>query len=240
VDLAAAPASFTVTGTGFRNAGFGLPWVNFTRGGQLIGQARAIAMVGSTSLTVPFPTDATTANPGIPGLSPGPVTVFVYNQTASDHTAAASYVLVGSTSLTVMPPSVTAIAPSPVDLASPPASFTVTGTGFRNAGFGLPWVNFTRGGQLIGQARAVTMAGSTSLTVPFPTDATTANPGIPGLSPGPVTVFVYNQTASDQTTAASYALVGSTSLTLVLPSVAAITSTPVDLAALPTIGIDDQ
>jgi hypothetical protein len=36
VNLATAPATFTVAGAGFRNLGFRLPWVNFVRDGQLI------------------------------------------------------------------------------------------------------------------------------------------------------------------------------------------------------------
>src|SRR4030095_15422891 len=47
--------------------------------------------------------------------------------------------------------SVNSITPNPIDLASPPTSFTLTGNGFANLGFGLPAVNFTRNGVLLGQ-----------------------------------------------------------------------------------------
>ncbi len=68
-------------------------------------------------------------------------------------------------------PSVSSITPNPIDLASPPAAFTINGGGFTNQGFGLPVVNFVRNGLAIAQARATSSTG-TSLTVPFPTDAT--------------------------------------------------------------------
>jgi hypothetical protein len=54
-------------------------------------------------------------------------------------------------------------------------------------------VNFTRNGVAIAQARA-TSGTSTSLTVPFPTTATSLTGTVPGLSAGPVTVQVWNQT----------------------------------------------
>src|SRR5262249_61341058 len=64
-------------------------------------------------------------------------------------------------------PSVSAIDPSTVDLASPPASFAVTGTNLSNLGFGLPVVNFMRGSTLLVQVRATALSGTTTLTVPF-------------------------------------------------------------------------
>jgi hypothetical protein len=138
------------------------------------------------------------------------VTVDVYNQTGS---GTSSWGLVGSTSLTVndtRPPlSVSSISPNPVDLASPPANFTITGSGFANLGFGLPAVNFMRNGTRLAAVRATSMT-STTLVVPFPTTQ-----GLwgsqPGLSAGPVTVDVYNQTGSGTS---SWGLVGSTSLTV--------------------------
>jgi hypothetical protein len=93
-------------------------------------------------------------------------------------------------------------------LASPPPSFTIAGNGFTNSGFGLPVANFTRNGTVIAQARA-TAGTSTSLTVPFPTNATAVYPPLPGLSEGPVTVQVYNQTGSN-----GWNLVGEVSLTV--------------------------
>ena len=38
------------------------------------------------------------------------------------------------------------VTPGTIDLATPPAAFTITGNGFATAGFGLPVVNFMRGG----------------------------------------------------------------------------------------------
>ena len=106
--------------------------------------------------------------------------------------------------------SVNSISPNPVDLASPPASFTLSGNGFANLGFGLPVVNFTRNGTLLGQVRATSVT-NTTLVVPFPTTQGIFGNTVPGLSVGPVTVDVYNQTASGNN---SWGLVGSTSLTV--------------------------
>src|SRR2546428_6990220 len=52
------------------------------------------------------------------------------------------------------------------------ATFTIAGQRFADNGFGRPVANFTRNGALLGQARATTLGGSTTLTVPFPTNAT--------------------------------------------------------------------
>jgi hypothetical protein len=93
-------------------------------------------------------------------------------------------------------------------LASPPANFTVAGNGFKDFGIGLPVANFYNGGTLVAQARA-TSGNSTSLTVPFPTDATTLYGPLPGLSAGTITVQIYNQTGSYD-----WSLVGSASLTV--------------------------
>jgi hypothetical protein len=208
IDLADPPTTFTITGGGFANLGFGLPIVNFMRGVTLLAQARATVPTDSTSLTVPFPTPATSLTPNVPGLSAGPVQVQVWLQTG-----AATYSLAGSATLTVADsrpaPGVSAITPSTINLATPPTSFTITGGGFENLGFGLPIVNFARGGTLLAQARATGLSGSTSLTVPFPTAATSLTPGVPGLSPGPVQVQVWLQTG-----AGSYKLLGSVPLTV--------------------------
>jgi hypothetical protein len=61
-----------------------------------LAQARATALTGSTSLTVPFPTAATAIAPNLPGLSAGTVQAWVYLQTS-----ATSYAPIGSVSLTV-------------------------------------------------------------------------------------------------------------------------------------------
>src|SRR5437867_13448677 len=62
-------------------------------------------------------------------------------------------------------PVVSAISPNAVDLASPPASFTITGNNLANLGFGLPVVNFMRGSMMLAQVRATTLTGTTTLTV---------------------------------------------------------------------------
>jgi hypothetical protein len=122
-------------------------------------------------------------------------------------------------------PTVSSITPNPINLAAPPSSFTVAGSGFSNQGFGLPIVNFTRSGTLLGQARASAMSGSTSVTVPFPTNATSLVGPLPGLSAGAVTVEVYNQTG-----AGTYSLPGSTLLSVTSPAVT-LSTTPSSVTA---------
>jgi len=53
------------------------------------------------------------------------------------------------------------------------------------------------------------MAGSTTLTVPFPTAATALAPNLPGLSAGSVQAQVYVQTGT-----LTYTLIGSVPLTV--------------------------
>src|SRR4029077_15465678 len=122
---------------------------------------RAPPLNGPTTLTVPFSSS----------LSVGAVQAQVYAQTGN-----ASYSLIGTLGLTVTDtrpvPSVSAISPDVVDLASPPASFTITGTSLANLGFGLPVVNFMRGSTMLAQVRATTLAGTTTLTVPFSSSLT--------------------------------------------------------------------
>src|SRR5438309_1056514 len=223
-----------ITGEIFGNRGFGLPAVNFTRGGVVLAQARATALTGGTALTVPFPTDATSLGGAHPGLSAGAVDVQVYDQTGPS-----TYLLIGSTLLTVADTRlctlcVTGIAPSSIDLATPPVAFSVAGQGFANTGSGLPVVNFARGGVVLAQARATALTGGTTLTVPFPTDATSLGGAHPGLSAGAVDVQVY-----DQTGPASYLLIGSTLLTvadtrLCTLCVTGIAPSSIDLATPPT------
>src|SRR5206468_4195952 len=234
IDLATPPASFTITGNGFANLGFGLPVVNFVRNSVLTAQARATGLSGSTTLTVPYPTPATSLTPNMPGLSAGAVEAQVWQQTSS----ALSFSLIGSATLTVTDtrpaPGVSGITPNPIDLATPPASFTITGNGFANLGFGLPVVNFVRNGVLIAQARATGLSGSTTLTVPYPTPATSLTPNMPGLSAGTVQAQVWQQTSS----APSFSLIGSATLTVTdtrpVPGVSGITPNPIDLATPPT------
>jgi hypothetical protein len=208
VDLATPPATFTITGTGFDGLTSGLPVINFYRGSTFLAQARATALT-PTTLTVPFPTAATSLTPNLPGLSAGPVQAQVWLPTST-----ASYMLIGTAALTVLDtrpaPGVTGITPSTIDLASPPATFTITGGGFDNLGFGLPVVNFMRNGTLLAQARATGVTGGgTMMTVPFPTSATSLTPNLPGLSPGSVEVQVWVQTGPG-----NYRLLGSTALTV--------------------------
>src|SRR5947199_10614587 len=80
---------------------------------------------------------------------------------------------------------VSAIAPNAIDLASPPTSFTITGNGFANLGFGLPVVNFVRNGVLIAQARATGRWEERRVGVAYPTPATSLTPNMRGLSAGP-------------------------------------------------------
>src|SRR2546422_1000364 len=102
-------------------------------------------------MTVPFPTPATSITPNLPGLLAGPVEAQVWQQTGS----APTFSLIGSATLAVTDtrpvPGVSVITPSSMDLATPPASFTITGNGFANLGFGLPMVNFMRGTTLLAQ-----------------------------------------------------------------------------------------
>jgi hypothetical protein len=241
IDLLAPPATFTIEGVGFVDKGFGLPVVKFTRAGVLLGQARANSLIGSTTLIVPIPTDATSLTGPLPGLSAGgAVFVQVYNQTGPS-----SYLLVGSTSLTVQdsrpPAKVTSITPESFDLANPlPATFTIAGQRFSDSGHGAPVVNLTRGGVLLGQARANSLIGSTMLTVPFPTNATSLSGQLPGvLGGGALLAQVYNQTGPK-----SYSLIGSITLTVTdsrAPQVTDITPSSIDLTTHPaTFKIEGQ
>ena len=96
-------------------------------------------------------------------------------------------------------PSVSAISPDVVDLASPPASFSITGEGLANLGFGLPVVNFMRGSTMLAQVLATTLTGTTTLTVPFSSSLTV----------GAVQAQVYMRTGT-----ATYSLIGTLGLTV--------------------------
>ena len=201
------------------------------RSGTLLAQARASALVGSTTLAVPFPTSATSLTPNLPGLSVGTVQVQVWSPTGST-----TYSLIGSVTLTVADtrpaPGVSAIAPSAIDLATPPSTFTVTGSGLSSVGFGLPVINFVRSGALLAQARASAVTEGTTLTVPFPNAATSLTPNLPGLSAGTVQVQVWLPTRGG-----GYRLLGSVTLTVAdtrpAPGVSSITPSVIDLAAPP-------
>src|SRR5207245_5988937 len=96
-------------------------------------------------------------------------------------------------------PSVSSISPDVAALATPPASFTSPGTALANLGFGLPVVNFMRGSTMLAQVRAITLNGTTTLTVPFSSSLTV----------GAVQAQVYMQTGN-----ATYSLVGTLALTV--------------------------
>src|SRR5688572_9312262 len=103
---------------------------------------------------------------------------------------------------------VDSITPNSVDLAAPPSGFTVQGGGFKNFGFGPPVVNWQRNGVNIAQARATAMT-STTLTVPYPTNATSIGGPRPGLSVGSATVVVYHQTGAN-----SFSVIGTLPFTI--------------------------
>src|SRR5262249_34035959 len=136
IDLSSTPASFTISGQGFANRGFGLPVANFMGGGSMRGQARATGLTGSTTLTVPFPTNATSLNGPLPGLAAGTVLVQVYNQTGPARRAPARSVTLTVNDTRSCALCVTGISPNPIDLASAPAAFMIAGGGFSNSDFG--------------------------------------------------------------------------------------------------------
>src|SRR6267378_7870047 len=143
IDLATSPASFTITGGGFANMGSGLPIVNFMRGGTLIAQARATAMPSGTTLTVPFPTNATSLAGALPGLSAGTVSVTVYNQSGPGGFSQVGTLVDALTVSDTRPCAlcVTGVTPNAIDLATAPTSFSVSGAGFRDMSTRLPIVN---------------------------------------------------------------------------------------------------
>src|SRR5262249_14227711 len=188
------------------------PSGNFLRVCVVLAQVRATGLSRPTGtlLPPPSPTSATSLIGPLPGLAAGAVQVQIYNQTGPS-----SYALVGSVLLTVVDTRpcaacVTSIDPGPIDLASPPSSFTIVVCCFTNSGFGLPLQNFLLGGVLLGQARATPLSGSTTPTEPFTLTLHDALPILPGLAAGAVQVQIYNQTGPS-----SYALVGSVLLTVV-------------------------
>jgi thermitase len=207
VNVANPTISVTPTSLDFGGVGVGgsvdkTITVKNTGGGILAGTATANAPYSITS-------------GGTYNLSGGQSqTVTVRFAPTSAGTFASNITFTGGTGASVtvtgFTTSVNSITPNPIDLASPPTSFTLTGNGFANLGFGLPAVNFTRNGALLGQVRATSMT-STTLVVPFPGTQGIFGNTVPGLSAGPVTVEVYNHTSSSDQ---SWGLVGSTLLTV--------------------------
>jgi hypothetical protein len=205
MDLATVPSNFLITGGSFADQGAGLPVVNFVANGVLVGQARATGLANGV-LTVPMPTNQTSLSGPLAGLGAGTVGVFVYNQAVG-----AGFSLVGSTNLTVNDTRCTTcmtIAPNPMDLATMPSNFLITGGSFADQGAGLPVVNFVANGVLVGQARATGLANGV-LTVPMPTNQTSLSGPLAGLGAGTVGVFVYNQTVGS-----GFHLAGSSNLTV--------------------------
>src|SRR3989441_1048805 len=190
IDLADPPASFTIMGSGFANPGFGLPVANFVCNDTLTTEIYTPALPGALPISMPFPTAATQLpnTPSLPGLSAGPVEVQIYLQTGP-----ANFSLLVSVMLTVA--DTRPIAPNSIDLAAPPASFTVTGNGFANLGFGLPVANFVRGGTLLALSCAAALRGLPPSPPRRSADLAIA-PNLPGLSAGPVEVQVFLQTGA--------------------------------------------
>src|SRR2546425_2285582 len=91
-----SPEPFSIAGQRFESIGFGLPVVNFTRGGTLLAQARRTELTTTALHTLAFPVCPLILVDPLPGLSAGAVTVQVYNQTGPN-----TYLLVGSIPLTV-------------------------------------------------------------------------------------------------------------------------------------------
>src|SRR5258705_6012912 len=99
------------------------------RDSTLLAQVVATTLTGTTTLTVPFPSS----------LTVGAVQPQVYMRTGP-----ATYSLIGTSSLNdtdALPvpshPSFSAISPCVIDLASPPAIFTITGTALASVDYGL-------------------------------------------------------------------------------------------------------
>src|SRR5438552_2853991 len=83
-------------GQGFARGGFFFFQAEDGIRDDLVTGVQTCALPICTTLTVPFPTNATSLSGPLPGLSAGAVTVQVYNQTG-----ASTYLLVGGVPLTV-------------------------------------------------------------------------------------------------------------------------------------------
>src|SRR5207249_8453811 len=81
IDLATLSARVAYSISGCNVPGVQLCALPILRGTTLLAQARATALTGSTTLTVPFPTPATAITPNLPGLSAGSVQAQVWQQT---------------------------------------------------------------------------------------------------------------------------------------------------------------
>src|SRR5207302_1226328 len=182
-----------------------------------LAQLRATALPGNTTLTVSCSSTLT-----VVGVQPQ-----VYMQAGSG-----PYSLIGTLALTITDtrpvpgvPSVSAISPNAVDLASPPASFTITGNNLANLGVRLTARNYMSRANMLAQVRATTLNGTTTLTVPFSTSLTVgavlaqvyAHPGPPSFPP---------RRSSDLTITDTRPVPG-------VPSVSAISPNAVDLASPP-------
>src|SRR2546428_601805 len=166
------------------------------RGTTLLAQARASALPGGTTLTVPFPTPATAITPNLPGLSAGPVQAQVWQQTGSAPTFRLVRGPVRTATDTRPRPRASACTPSSIDLALPAASFAIPGNGFAKLAFRLPVVTFFFFNAPAAPAIYTLSPRGALPILPFPTPATAITPNLPGLSAGPVQAQVWQQTGS--------------------------------------------
>src|SRR5262245_5774530 len=181
------------------------------RGATMLVQVRAPGIRGSTTLSVPFS----------PALAVGAVQAQVYSQTSG-----VTYSPLGSLAVTITDsrpvPSVSAINPSTVDLASPPASFTITGTALPNLTLGLPSHKFISYSTLLLPVRASGLTGSSALPLPLSSPPRRSSD----------LAQVYSQTSG-----VTYSPLGSLAVTITdsrpVPSVSAINPSTVDLASPP-------
>jgi subtilisin family serine protease len=168
---------------------------------------------GDVVLTVdPTGESVTLVDDGVASDQAGGDGIYSGQWTASSHGTFTLTFPDGDTIIVVIA-DVDSITPNPIDLAAPPASFTITGGGFADLGYGLPAANFYAGTTFIAQARATSMnSNGTSITVPYPTNATSLSGPLPGLKAGTITVKVYNQ--HKNTGSPQWTLIGSTMLTV--------------------------
>src|SRR3989442_7249708 len=124
------------------------------RGSRRLDKVRARDWSGAVTFTDPFSTS----------LTVGAVQAQVYTQTGN-----ATYSLIGTLALTVTDtrpvssvPSVSAISPNAVALASPPASFAITSTNLATCGLAVPSTNFRRVSTILARIPATAVTGITT------------------------------------------------------------------------------
>src|SRR2546428_1741801 len=112
-----------------------MPVATFVRGTSLLARGGASGLPGGTTLTVPFPTPATSITPNLPGLLAGPVEAQVWQQTGS----APTFSLIGSAALTVTETGrVHVCTPLTIRSRMPSAALKNKGNRFDNLGFRQP------------------------------------------------------------------------------------------------------